>query len=98
MRKSPPEQLSANHCTTQSQSQDKSIAQNQDESILPDQEDDTPDQENGMLFCKSCLLGPSKYETDCIFFIGYLSYCNMQLHLRLIPYRSGTSALLFCNH
>ena len=63
MRKRPPEPLSANRCATQSQSQDKSIAQNQDESILPEQEDDTPDQEDGILFCKSCLLGPSKYVT-----------------------------------
>jgi hypothetical protein len=54
MRKRPPEQLLVEHCDTQSQD-----AQNQDEKMSPDQQDDTPDQEDSMLFCKSCLLEPS---------------------------------------
>ena len=41
MRKSPPEQLLANHCATQSQD-----ACYQDETMSPDQQDDTPDQED----------------------------------------------------
>ena len=64
MRKSPPERLLANHSATQSQ--DMSVAQNKDESISPDKQQDMPDQEDNMLFCKSCVVGPSKYETDSI--------------------------------
>ena len=64
MRKSPPEWLLANHSATQPQ--DMSVAQNKDESISPDKQQDMPDQEDNMLFCKSCVVGPSKYETDCI--------------------------------
>ncbi len=61
MRKSPPEQLLAKQCATQSQD-----AQKQDERMSPDQQDDTPDQDNSVLFHKSCLVGPSKYASDCM--------------------------------
>ena len=54
MRKSPPEWLLANHSATQSQ--DMSVAQNKDESISPDKQQDMPDQEDNMLFCKSCVV------------------------------------------
>ena len=61
MRKSPPEQLLAKQCATQSQD-----AQKQDERMSPGQQDDTPDHEDSVLFHQSCLVGPSQYASDCM--------------------------------
>jgi hypothetical protein len=94
MRKSPPEQLLAYHCATQSQ--DKGIEQNKDERISPYQQDDMQDQEDSMLFCKSCLVGPSQYKTDCIHCWSFvlLKSATPPENLILIPYKRHLCALV----